>query len=166
MSEELRRDSNLIAQSFGKLQLKSGDAILLSEMEHHANIVPWQMIAEECGAKIKVVPILPDGSLDLEILVEYLKDPKVKILSICAISNTLGTINPIEQIIEVAHQNDTYVIIDGSQSVPHQKIDLNHLNCDFFVFSGHKVFGPMGIGVIYGKKQLLDSMPPIRGVET
>ena len=154
---------NLVAHSFSKSNLVDGDAIILTEMEHHANIVPWQMIANEKNLKIKVVPVLEDGSLDLEKLSVLMAEPDSKILSVCHISNSLGTINPIEQIIEEAHTRNIIVVVDGAQSVPHTKLDLKKMDCDFFAFSGHKVFGPMGIGVLYGKKELLQNLPPYQG---
>ena len=154
---------NLIAQCLGKEKLSSGDIVILTEMEHHANIVPWQMICGQVGARIEVVPILADGSLDLEKLEQLLSLQNSRILSICAISNTLGTVNPIKEIISRAHQNDTFVVVDGAQSVPHEKLNLKDLDCDFFVFSGHKVFGPMGIGAVFGKAELLNVLPPYQG---
>jgi cysteine desulfurase/selenocysteine lyase len=154
---------NLISRSFAQPMLKQGDEIILTEMEHHANIVPWQMVAKETGAVIKVVPLLGDGSLDLNKLSEYLASPKSVLLSLCHVSNVLGTVNPIDKIIEEAHQNDVKVVVDGAQSVPHLKVDLRALGCDFFVFSGHKLFAPMGIGVVYAKSSNLDKMSPYQG---
>jgi len=154
---------NLVAHSFGGHTLGEGDQVILSEMEHHANIVPWQLIGERIGAKIVVVPILPDGSLNREVLSSLIKDPKSKILSICHVSNTLGTQNPLSEIIREARENNLKVVVDGAQSAPHQQINLRELDCDFFAFSGHKAYGPMGIGVLYGKKELLQEMPPFQG---
>ena len=154
---------NLVAQSFSQSYLNPGDSIILTQMEHHANIVPWQMVAKQRGVEIQVVSILKDGSLDLDELNSLLAQQKTKVLSLCHISNSLGTINPVEQIIEEAHSHDVHVIVDGAQSVPHGKLDLKAMNCDFFTFSGHKVFGPMGIGVLYGKKEILESLPPYQG---
>jgi len=154
---------NLIARAFAEPLLKAGDQIVLSEMEHHANIVPWQMVAEAKGVEIKIVPILPDGSLDLESLYGLLEQNKTKLLSLCHVSNVLGTVNPIEEIIVKAHQQGVKVVIDGAQSVPHKRVNLQALNCDFFVFSGHKLFAPMGIGVVYAKSTLLESMVPYQG---
>ena len=154
---------NLISRSFAQPMLKQGDEIILTEMEHHANIVPWQMVAKETGAVIKVVPLLGDGSLDLNKLSEYLASPKSVLLSLCHVSNVLGTVNPIGKIIKEAHQNDVKVVVDGAQSVPHLKVDLRALGCDFFVFSGHKLFAPMGIGVVYAKSSNLDKMSPYQG---
>lgn len=154
---------NLVAHSLSQSELNTGDAIILTEMEHHANIVPWQMIANERNLKIKVVSLLKDGSLNLNHLYELLAERDSKILSMCHISNSLGTINPVNSIIQEAHARDVKVIIDGAQSVPHGKLDLRAMDCDFFAFSGHKVFGPMGIGVLYGKKEILQSLPPYQG---
>ena len=154
---------NLVAHSFGGHHLGEGDQVILSEMEHHANIVPWQLVTQRIGAKIVVVPILPDGSIDREVLSSLLNDPKSKILSICHVSNTLGTQNPLSDIIREAKANNVKVVVDGAQSVPHQQINLGSLDCDFFAFSGHKTYGPMGIGVLYGKKELLQKMPPFQG---
>jgi cysteine desulfurase/selenocysteine lyase len=154
---------NLIAHCLGQAKLCAGDIVILSDMEHHANIVPWQMICEQLGAKIEVVSILPDGSLDMERLEELLLLENSKILSLCSISNTLGTVNPIKEITSKAHENGTLVVIDGAQSIPHQRPNLKDLDCDFFVFSGHKVFGPMGIGVAYGKAKHLEDLPPYQG---
>ena len=154
---------NLIAQSYARPFLHEGNVIILSEMEHHANIVPWQMVAEQTGAVIKVAPILDDGSLNQEKLSELLSLPKAKILSLCHVSNVLGTVNPIKEIIKEAHINGVKVVLDGAQSVPHMKVDLQDLGCDFFVFSGHKLFAPMGIGVAFAKNEYLDDMVPYQG---
>ena len=154
---------NLTAHSFSRSRLKPGDSIILTQMEHHANIVPWQMIAKEKNLNIKVVPIIEDGSLDLEYLSTLIREEETKLLSLCHISNSLGTINPVEQIIKEAHARNITVVVDGAQSIPHTRLDLKKMDCDFFAFSGHKVFGPMGIGVLYGKKELLQSMPPYQG---
>jgi cysteine desulfurase / selenocysteine lyase len=154
---------NLVAQSFSKKYLKKGDSIILTQMEHHANIVPWQMIAEEKGLRVKVAPINHDGSLNRKELSDLLSEGTSKVLSLCHISNSLGTINPIEEIISEAHEHGVHVVVDGAQSVPHTILDLKKMDCDFFAFSGHKVFGPMGIGVLYGKKELLAELPPYQG---
>ncbi len=154
---------NLIARSFGESLLKKGDVILLSEMEHHANLVPWQMLAQSVGAEIQVIPIMEDGSLDLSRLWEMLADDKSRILSLCHVSNVLGTVNPIRQIVDEAHANDVKVVVDAAQSVPHLRIDVRDLGCDFLVFSGHKVFAPMGIGVTFVKSDLLERMKPYQG---
>lgn len=152
---------NLLASSFSQL-LAKGDEILISAMEHHANIVPWQMICERYGYHLRVIPILDNGDLDL-IAFDKLITPKTKLLSVVQVSNTLGTINPIKQLIDKAHQNNTAVIIDGSQAVQHLKIDVQELDCDFYVFSGHKLYGPTGTGVLYGKKNRLEQLPPYKG---
>ncbi len=153
---------NLLANSLGRSELKKGDEVLISAMEHHSNIVPWQMICEQTGAILKVVPINSSGEIILE---EYknLLNEKTKIASIVHISNTLGTINPIKEMISLAHEVGAKFIVDAAQSVPHMRIDVKALNCDFMVFSMHKMFGPTGIGVLYGKKELLEAMPPYQG---
>lgn len=153
---------NLIASSFGKAFLQSGDEVLISEMEHHANIVPWQMICEEKGAKLKVIPFDFNGVLQVELL-EKMITSKTKIVAITHISNVLGTINPIKQIIEVAHSKGVPVMIDGAQAISHEKVDVQALDCDFYCFSGHKMYAPMGIGVMYGKEEWLNKMPPYQG---
>ncbi|MDF3028699.1 MAG: cysteine desulfurase [Fluviicola sp.] len=152
---------NLVASSFGEL-LSAGDEIIISAMEHHSNIVPWQMLAERKKLILKVIPINKRGELLLE---EYHKllSPKTKLVAVTHISNSLGTVNPVEQIIEAAHAVGAKVLIDGAQSVQHTKVDMLAMNCDFFVFSGHKVFGPTGIGVLYGKEAILEEMPPYQG---
>ena len=154
---------NLIAQSCGSSFLHRGDEIILTEMEHHANIVPWQLVCEKVGATIMVCPTLKDGSLDREWISKNISKDSVKLISLTAISNTLGTINPVEEIITEAKQFGKIVVIDGAQSVPHQRTDFSKLGCDFFTFSGHKVFGPMGIGVVLGKENLLNNMSPYQG---
>ncbi len=155
---------NLVAQTHGRSQIKAGDEIIISHMEHHANIVPWQLLCEQIGARLKVIPINDAGELILE---EYRKllNKKTKLVAICHISNTLGTINPIKEIIDLAHTNSssTRVLIDGAQGIVHSKVDVQALNCDFYCFSGHKLFGPTGIGVLYGKQALLEKMPPYEG---
>ncbi|KRH79439.1 cysteine desulfurase [Ferrovum sp. JA12] len=150
---------NLVASSWGRANLKPGDEILLSQMEHHANIVPWQMIAEQTGAFIKVIPIDETGTLDLTQF-EALLSPKTKMLGVTQVSNALGTVNPVQYMIEKAHQVGALVLVDGAQSILHQAVNMVELDCDFFVFSGHKLYGPTGIGVLYGKKHLLNAMPP------
>jgi cysteine desulfurase/selenocysteine lyase len=152
---------NLIASSFGE-QLNKGDEVLISAMEHHSNIVPWQLLAERKEISLKVIPIHPDGTLDMESFTALLSE-KTKLVSITHISNTLGTINPIETIINQAHQFGAKVLIDGAQSIQHGEINVTKLNCDFFVFSGHKIFGPTGVGILYGKESILDRMPPYQG---
>ena len=153
---------NLVANSFGSLNFKKGDEIILSQMEHHANIVPWQMIAQRTGAVIKVIPVDSRGDLDLEAYKKLLSD-KTKMVALIHVSNALGTINPVKEITEMAHNAGAAVLIDGAQSVPHQPVDVQEINCDFFAFSAHKMCGPTGFGILYGKKELLDEMPPYRG---
>lgn len=153
---------NLVANSFGKACIQPGDEVLITEMEHHSNIVPWQMMAECRGARLVVVPFFDDGTLDMEAF-ERLLSEKTKIVACPHISNTLGTINPIQDIVRLAHKKGAKVLVDGAQSAPHMKVDVQQLGCDFFVFSGHKLVGPTGIGILYGKKELLDVMPPFEG---
>ncbi len=152
---------NLVAFCLGE-ELKTGDEILISAMEHHSNIVPWQMLCERKGCKLKVVPISKKGELDQEAFDKMLNE-RTKLLAITHISNTLGTINPIKKLIDKAHHVGAKVLIDGAQSIQHVQIDVSQLNCDFFVFSGHKVFGPTGIGVLYGKEEILEQLPPYQG---
>ena len=151
---------NLIAQSYGSLVLKKGDCMILSEMEHHANIVPWQILSEKIGFSIRICPTLSDGSLDREWISHEFSEGKVKLISLTALSNTLGTVNPIKEIVSEARQHGIKTVIDGAQSVPHQKIDFQKIGCDFFAFSGHKIYGPMGIGVVLGSSDALNQMPP------
>ncbi|MEX0770324.1 MAG: cysteine desulfurase [Balneolaceae bacterium] len=153
---------NLVANSFGKLHLGEGDRIILSEMEHHANIVPWQMIAGQTGAEIKVIPVSDRGELLLEAYEELL-NKRTKIVAVGHVSNVLGTVNPVREIIDFAHQYDAAVLIDGAQAVPHQSVDVQELDCDFYAFSSHKMCGPTGFGILYGKKEYLEEMPPYRG---
>ena len=150
---------NLIAYGFSQSILKEGDEILISEMEHHANIVPWQIACEQTGAVLKVIPVLDDGSLDISAF-EALLSEKTKLLSIVHISNALGTINPIKSMINKAHALGVPVLVDGAQSAPHMKVDVKDLDCDFYVFSGHKLFAPTGVGVLYGKEKWLEQLPP------
>jgi cysteine desulfurase/selenocysteine lyase len=152
---------NLVASSFGAL-LKEGDEILISAMEHHSNIVPWQLLADSKKLQLKVIPIHKDGTLIMDAFDQLLSE-KIKLVSITHISNTLGTINPIESIISKSHAVGAKVLIDGAQSIQHGDVDVSSLNCDFFVFSGHKIFGPTGIGVLYGKEKLLEEMSPYQG---
>jgi cysteine desulfurase/selenocysteine lyase len=152
---------NLVASSYGEL-LSAGDEILISAMEHHSNIVPWQMLCERKGLVLKIIPINSRGELKMDAYAELLTS-KTRLVAVTHISNTLGTINPIKQLIDMAHSAGAVVLIDGAQSIQHTKIDVRELDCDFFVFSGHKVFGPTGIGVLYGKEALLDKMPPYQG---
>jgi len=153
---------NLVASSYLEPLLTEGDEILLSEMEHHSNIIPWQMLAERLKAKLTIIPLLESGDLDMN-SISGLLNPKVKILAITHMSNSLGTINELGPIIEQAHDRDIPVLIDGAQSVAHIPIDVQQLDCDFFVFSGHKVYGPTGIGVLYAKQQYLENMRPYQG---
>ena len=153
---------NMIAYSFGRTFLKEGDEVILSEMEHHSNIVPWQMVCEEKKAKIKVIPFNEKGVLEIEKLESFISS-KTKIIAVTHISNALGTINPVKKIIEIAHQHDIPVMIDGAQAVSHLKVDVQELDCDFYCFSGHKMYAPMGIGVMFGKEKWLNKMPPFLG---
>ncbi len=153
---------NLVASSFGRQRFKEGDEILITAMEHHSNIVPWQMLCEEKGARLRVAPISDEGELLLEEF-EKLLNPRTRLVSVVHVSSVLGTVNPVKTIIEMAHRHGIPVLIDGAQSVPHIKIDVQELDCDFFVFSGHKMYGPTGVGVLYGKERLLEAMPPYQG---
>ncbi len=153
---------NLVAQTYGRQNLKPGDEILISTMEHHSNIVPWQIIAQEKNAIVKEIPIDDNGDILIE---EYKKllNKKTKIVALTHISNTIGTINPIKELIEYAHQVGAIFLVDAAQSIAHTKIDVQSLNCDFLVFSSHKIYGPTGIGILYGKEDLLNSIPPYKG---
>ncbi len=153
---------NLVAQSFGLSNISEGDEVIITEMEHHSNIVPWQMLCETTGATLKFIPINDAGELIMEEYAQLLSD-KTKLVAVSHISNALGTINPIKTIIDKAHAVGAKVLIDGAQAVPHTRVDVQKLDCDFYVFSGHKLFGPTGIGVLYGKHALLESMPPYQG---
>jgi len=150
---------NLVASSFGKKFLKPGDEVITTIMEHHSNFVPWQMICEEKGAVLKVAGILPDGQLDLEHLYSLISD-RTRIIALTHVSNVLGTINPVKEIIAHAHSKGIPVLIDGAQGVSHIPVDVTDLDCDFYCFSGHKMYGPMGIGVLYGKERWLEELPP------
>ena len=150
---------NLVASCLSQSFFKPGDEILISGLEHHANIVPWQITAEQTGAQIKVIPILDSGELDLDAF-KNLLSPKTKLLALSHVSNALGTINPVEEMIALAKEKGALVLIDGAQSVPHMLVDVQALDCDFFCFSAHKIYGPTGIGVLYGKKAQLEKMPP------
>ncbi len=153
---------NLVAQSFGRTRVGPGDEILLSALEHHANIVPWQLLAQERGASIRVVPMSDSGELLLESLDGLITD-RTKVLGLTHVSNALGTINPVKEIVARAHARGVPVVVDGAQAVPHLQVDVQDLDCDFYAFSGHKLSGPTGIGVLYGKKAHLESMPPWQG---
>ena len=153
---------NLVAYSWGRQNIQAGDEILLSEMEHHANLVPWQMLAEEKGAVVRYIPFREDGTLDLTNLDELLTE-KTKLLSVTAVSNVFGTINPVKQLVEAGHAVGATVMIDGAQAVPHTAVDVQAWDCDFMAFSGHKMLGPTGIGILYGKRELLEAMPPFMG---
>ena len=153
---------NLVAHSFGEAFINADDEVIVTEMEHHANIVPWQMMCERHGAILRVIPFSDQGVLQLELL-DKMITPKTKILAVTHISNSLGTVNPVAEIIAKAHQKNVPVLIDGAQASPHFMIDVQTLDCDFYVFSGHKMYGPTGIGVLYGKRKWLDIMPPFLG---
>jgi cysteine desulfurase / selenocysteine lyase len=154
---------NLVAQAWGRANLQPGDVVISTQMEHHANIVPWQMLAAEREIDLRFVPILPDGTLDMAQLTAWLESAPVKLMSVMQASNVVGTINPVETIIQQAHQAGALVLLDGAQSVPHMPIDVQALDVDFFAFSGHKMLGPTGIGILYGKRTLLEAMPPWMG---
>ena len=153
---------NAVAFSFGEKYIKEGDEIIISEMEHHSNIVPWQMLCQRKKSILKIIPFNDKGELELE---EYKKliTPKTKIVSIVHTSNSLGTVNPIKEIIDIAHKNNIPVLIDGTQAIQHRKIDVKDLDCDFYCFSGHKIYGPNGIGILYGKEKWLQELPPYQG---
>ena len=153
---------NLVAATFGRKNVQAGDEVLITELEHHSNIVPWQMLCEEKGAKLRVAPIDDNGEVILEEFARLLSG-KTKIAAISHISNALGTVNPVKQMIEMAHQQGVPVLVDGAQAVPHMRIDVRDLDADFYAFSSHKVFGPTGLGILYGKAELLESMPPYQG---
>jgi cysteine desulfurase/selenocysteine lyase len=153
---------NLVAQSYGRAFLKAGDEIIVSAMEHHSNIVPWQMLCEQVGAKLRVIPINHDGEIVMEEYQRLLND-RTKFVSVTHVSNALGTVVPVKEIIALAHGRGVPVLLDGAQAVPHLKIDVQDLDCDFYAFSGHKMFGPTGVGVLYGRAELLEKMPPYQG---
>ncbi|GIW82652.1 MAG: cysteine desulfurase [Gemmatales bacterium] len=153
---------NLVAQSFGRTRLQPGDDIIVSHMEHHSNIVPWQILCEQTGANLRVIPIDDAGELQIDAF-ERMLSPRTKIVAIVHVSNSLGTVNPVERIIRSAHREGARVVLDAAQSVPHMPIDVQSLDCDFCVFSGHKMYGPTGIGVLYGKAEWLEAMPPYQG---
>jgi cysteine desulfurase/selenocysteine lyase len=153
---------NLVAQSFGRSQIKVLDEIIISTMEHHSNIVPWQMLAEQVGANLRVIPITDSGEMDLDAY-EKLFNSRTKIVAIAHASNALGTINPIKQMVQIAHAHHVPVLVDGAQAFPHMPVDVQDLDCDFYAFSSHKAYGPTGLGILYGKEKFLDKMPPYQG---
>lgn len=153
---------NLVASSFTDEFMQEGDEVIVSVMEHHSNIVPWQLQAARKGIAIRVIPMHDDGTLDMEAYAQLFND-RTRIVSICHVSNVLGTVNPINDIIRIAHENDIPVMVDAAQSTPHQKVDVQQMDCDFLAFSGHKMYGPTGVGVLYGKEEWLDRLPPYQG---
>lgn len=153
---------NLVTYSYGRQHIRAGDEIVITAMEHHSNIVPWQILCEQTGAVLRVVPITDAGELLLEEF-ERLLNPRTRLVAVVHVSNALGTINPIHEIVRLAHAQGVPVLVDGAQAVPHLTVDVRELDCDFYAFSGHKVFGPTGIGVLYGKAELLEAMPPYQG---
>jgi len=153
---------NLVASTYGRANINEGDEILITEMEHHSNIVPWQMLCDDKKAILRVAGVLDDGSLDMEHFTSLLS-PRTKLVAVSHISNVLGTINPIKEIVKLAHQQNALVLVDGAQAVQHSRPDIRDLDCDFYAFSAHKMFGPTGVGVLFGKKEILDAMPPYKG---
>lgn len=153
---------NLVASCFGEAFMKKDDEVIISTVEHHSNIVPWQLLAQRKGIKLRVIPIDDEGALDMEAYAKLFSE-KTKIVSVAQVSNVLGTVNPVKEIIRIAHEHDVPVVIDGAQSVPHFKVDVQELDCEFLAFSGHKVYGPTGIGVLYGKEEWLEKLPPYMG---
>jgi cysteine desulfurase / selenocysteine lyase len=153
---------NLVAQTYGRTRVRAGDEVLITEMEHHSDIVPWQLLCEEKGAVLRVAPIDDDGQLLVDELQRML-GPRTRLLALAHVSNTLGTVNPVRRIVEIAHRQGVPVLLDGAQAAPHFPIDVRALDCDFYAFSGHKLFGPTGIGVLYGRSELLEEMPPWQG---
>ena len=152
---------NLVAQTLGVQRVGEGDEVIISNMEHHSNVVPWQILCDQIGAHLRVVPINDDGELLMDEY-EKLLSPRTKLVSIVHLSNALGTINPVKDIVAIAHQHGVPVLLDGAQSAPHLPVDVQDLDCDFYTFSGHKLYGPTGIGILYGKRELLESMPPFQ----
>lgn len=153
---------NLVAFSFGEAFLKEGDEVLVSVMEHHSNIVPWQMLRERKGIVLKVIPMTDEGEIDLETY-KSLFSPRTRLVCIAHVSNVLGTVNPVKEMTAIAHAHGAKVLVDGAQSVPHRRVDVQDIGCDFLTFSGHKIYGPTGIGVLYGREELLEKMPPYQG---
>src|SRR5436305_10093017 len=153
---------NLVAQTYGRVHIGAGDEVIISALEHHSNIVPWQILCEQQGARLRIIPINDAGELLLDEF-EKLLSSKTKLVAIAHISNALGTINPVRKVIEMAHRFNVPVLVDGAQAAPHLAVDVQALDCDFYTFSGHKIYGPTGIGVLYGKRELLEAMPPWQG---
>ncbi len=154
---------NLVAQTWGRANLKPGDVVVSTVMEHHSNIVPWQILASEKGFTLRFVPVLADGTLDLDVFAKYLREEPVKLVTVMHVSNVLGTINPVDHMVRMAHEAGALILVDAAQSIPHMPVDVQALDADFLVFSGHKMCAPTGIGVLYGKRALLDAMPPWMG---
>jgi cysteine desulfurase/selenocysteine lyase len=153
---------NLVAQTYGRKFIHSGDEIILSQMEHHSNLVPWQMLAEQKGATLKVIPVDEQGELEIQLLKGMITE-RTKIIALTHVSNVLGTINPVHRVISLAHDHGIPVLLDGAQAIPHLDVNVKELDCDFYCFSAHKVYGPMGVGVLYGKEKYLEDMPPYQG---
>lgn len=153
---------NLVAASFGRKFIGPGDEVLITAMEHHSNIVPWQLLCEQTGARLRIAPLDDRGDVVLDVFERLLSD-RTKLVSVAHVSNALGTVNPVEEIVALAHRHGVPVLLDGAQALPHMRVDVQALDCDFYVFSGHKVFGPTGIGVLYGKTRWLEAMPPYQG---
>lgn len=153
---------NLVAHSWGRQHVSRGDEILITHMEHHANIVPWQLLCEEVGARLVVAPIDDRGQLDLQAF-EALLSPRTRLVAVCHVSNTLGTVNPVAELARLSHARGARLLVDGAQAVPHQRVDVRGLDCDFYAFSGHKLYGPSGIGVLWGRAELLETLPPFLG---
>ncbi len=153
---------NLVAQTYGRTNVSDGDEVLITQMEHHSNIVPWQLLCLEKKAKLRIAPIDDSGALIMEEF-EKLLSPRTRIVAVAHVSNALGTVNPVREIVDLAHERGIPVLLDGAQAVPHQRVDVTSLDCDFYTFSSHKVFGPSGVGVLYGRAELLEAMPPYQG---
>lgn len=153
---------NLLATVVGEAMVKEGDEVVVSAMEHHSNIVPWQMMCERRGARLRVIPMTDEGVLRLEVLEELLTE-RTRMVCVTQVSNVLGVVNPVKEVVRMAHERGVPVLVDGAQSVPHRRVDVQELGCDFFAFSGHKVYGPTGVGVLYGKEEWLEKLPPYQG---